>query len=153
MVNQTPTETFDILIVEDSSADADLLRMCLVATQLPLRVHRASDGAAALEYLHRAGYDENTPVPHLIFLDLNLPRKDGREVLRQIRSNPRYDRLPTIVLSTSNHGRDVDEAYALRANAYLAKPPDLEEFEEMIQCAVRFWLGFAKLPPRPTIFP
>jgi CheY-like chemotaxis protein len=130
-----------ILLVEDISADAILLREALVDAGLADHLEVARDGREALEILGRQG-----PLPQLVLLDLNLPRLSGQEVLDTIRADPRLDTMPVVVLSTSNSPADIDFAYAHRANAYVRKPNGFEALAAVARSLRDFWTRTASLP-------
>ncbi|MBD2576100.1 response regulator [Oscillatoria sp. FACHB-1406] len=141
-----PPRPIEILLVEDSISDAKLmakaLRQCKIATQ----IHRVRDGVEALDFLRQEGQYADCPLPHLILLDLNLPRKNGWEVLTEIKSDPRLRAIPAIVSSSSDDSRDILRAYQLHANSYVAKPTNLEQFRDLVRSLEDFWLTLAKLP-------
>ena len=110
-------------------------------------LHWAKDGVEALEFLQRRGKHQNAPRPDIILLDLNLPRKDGREVLEEIKTDDELKQIPVVVLTTSKAEEDVVRSYALHANCYVTKPVDLEKFIVVVQSIDRFWLTVVTLPP------
>jgi two-component system response regulator len=136
---------FRILLVEDNPADVRLTRLALSdANSTHLSV--AADGEQALSMLrHESGYHEE-PRPDLILLDLNLPKKHGHEVLAEIKGDPRLCSIPVVVFSTSRYHEDIDRSYRLQANAYVAKPRDLEDFLSTVRSCEAFWRGLAELP-------
>jgi CheY-like chemotaxis protein len=138
-----------ILVVEDNQSDIELLRYFMrAATDVELVV--ANDGEEALRML-RGESPSGTPLrPQLILLDLNLPRKDGREVLAEIKQDPALRHIPVVVLSTSDAARDVTQAYELQANCYLQKPASADEYLRTVRGIEDFWLTLAKLPPTPS---
>lgn len=138
----------EILLVEDSPADVRLTQEALKEARVRNRLHVAADGVEALEFLKREGRHGEAPRPDLILLDLNLPRKDGREVLREIKQFPDLKTIPVVVLTTSNAQRDILESYDLHAACYIQKPVDLDRFLEMVRMIDGFWLSVVKLPPR-----
>ncbi len=142
-----------ILLIEDDPAEAMLTQEALRETGLKIALFVVGDGEAATEFLRRGPGYENVPLPDVILLDLNLPRKHGREVLRDIKSNPALCSIPIIVVSNSRSREDVNEVYALKGNGYLAKPGDLLEFFAMIRSLVDFWLCKARLPSAPLLKP
>jgi two-component system, chemotaxis family, response regulator Rcp1 len=129
-----------ILLVEDNPGDVRLVRESLRECGLPHRLTVAMDGVEALERLHGAER------PDVILLDLNLPRKDGLEVLEEVKADPGLRSIPVVVLSSSDAQDDVAAAYALHANCYVTKPVDLDQFLEVVATIQRFWMGVAKLP-------
>lgn len=139
-------EAIDILLVEDNPGDVELTLEALREARLKNRVHVSPDGVAAMEFLRRQGEFADAPRPDLILLDLNMPRKDGREVLRDVKGDADLCRIPVVVLTTSDDERDVLDAYDLRANAYIVKPVDIEQFFRAIQALEGFWLAVVRLP-------
>lgn len=138
----------DILLVEDNNADVELTRQALREAQIPNRLHVAEDGVEAMEFLHRTAGHENVPRPDLIILDLNLPSKNGREVLREVKSDDRLKSIPVVVLTTSEDADDIRAVYLGHGNSYLCKPVDFDEFLKIMKTLESFWLEAAKLPPR-----
>jgi CheY-like chemotaxis protein len=136
----------DVLLVEDSAAEARLAREALRETRLPVQLHVASDGVQAMDFLRRQGPYQEAPRPHLVLLDLNLPRKDGREVLRDIKADDELRRIPVVVLTTSQAPTDIIRAYELYANCYIQKPLELDGFIEIVKSIQRYWLQMAELP-------
>ncbi len=139
-------DPIDILLVEDSPADVDLTREALEDAKVRNTLHVVSDGVAALEFLRREGDYADAPRPDLILLDLNLPKKDGREVLADIKADPSLRRIPVVVLTTSEAEQDIVRSYDLHANCYVTKPVDLEQFIAVIKSIESFWLVIVKLP-------
>jgi chemotaxis family two-component system response regulator Rcp1 len=137
----------EVLLVEDNPADADLTRETFEASKLRVNLAVASDGIKAMEYLHRLGRHVDAPFPDLILLDLNLPKKDGREVLAEIKADSRLKQIPVVVLTSSDAERDVVKGYALGANCYVTKPVDLKGFQTIVQAVEGFWFTVVKLPP------
>jgi CheY-like chemotaxis protein len=137
-----------ILIVEDNPADVRLTREAFAETPLRPTLHVARDGVEALAFLRREPPFADAPEPDMILLDLNLPRKDGRELLREIKGDPLLRRTPVVVLTTSRAPADVQQSYALHANCYLTKPVDLDGFLELVQRVEQFWLSTVTLPNR-----
>jgi CheY-like chemotaxis protein len=136
----------EILIIEDNPADVRLMQEALREIQPPIAVHFAADGDEALQFLNREGAFAEAPVPNLIFLDFNLPKADSRELLRQIKCDPRLRLIPIAVLTTSSSERDVRDAYDLHANCYLTKAADLDGFFRVIRSTAHFWLDVASRP-------
>lgn len=139
----------EILLVEDNPGDVDLTLEALEEAKLRNNVHVAEDGVVALEFLRREGRHSQAPTPDLILLDLNMPRKDGREVLQEIKEDPDLKRIPVVVLTTSEAEQDILDAYEYRANAYIVKPVDLDQFLGTIRTLEDFWLTVVRLPSRP----
>ena len=136
-----------ILLVEDNSGDARLTLEALKETTLYNQLQHVADGVEALAYLRREGRHAHAPRPDLILLDLNLPRKDGREVLAEIKADQELRRIPVVVLTTSQSEEDISIAYDLNANCYVAKPVDLDNFIKVVRIIEEFWLTIVKLPP------
>jgi chemotaxis family two-component system response regulator Rcp1 len=136
----------DILLVEDSPSDAHLMREVLGETKWLKHLHVVKDGVEALNFLHRQGKYEYAPRPALILLDLNLPKLDGKELLAAIKTDPHLQLIPVVVLTTSATPADILNSYKLHANSYIVKPLDLDDFIEVVQAIVHFWLGVATLP-------
>lgn len=136
---------YDILLVEDNPGDVRLIQEALEDSH-GLKLHVARDGVEALELFYGEGQEENQPSPAIIILDLNLPRKDGREVLEKLKSDPSKRMIPVIVFTTSNAQSDILKTYSLHANCYITKPTGLQQFIEVIQNIAAFWLGIVELP-------
>ena len=137
-----------VLLVEDEPTDVDLTEEALGQAGVRVTLQVASDGEAALEYLRRAGHEPGVPRPVLVLLDLNLPRKDGRMVLAEVRRDPSLRRIPIVVLTSSDSPRDVHDAYDLGANAYVTKSMDFHAFARSLRQLFDFWLDVAVLPRR-----
>lgn len=130
----------EILVVEDNAGDALLLLKCLESSKFPNRVTVVRDGSKATDFLKKTGNYSDVKRPDLVFLDLNLPRKDGRVVLREMKQDPDLKDIPVLVLTTSSWTRDIDDAYNFNANFYLIKPPDLEQFLASMKYVEDVWL-------------
>jgi chemotaxis family two-component system response regulator Rcp1 len=141
----------EILLVEDSPGDVRLTREALKDARMYINLHVASDGIEAMEFLNREGENADVPRPDLILLDLNLPRKDGRQVLEEIKHNPALMTIPIVVLTTSASEEDVLQSYRLHANCYISKPVDLDGFLKVIESIDNFWLSIVKLPHEPGL--
>jgi CheY-like chemotaxis protein len=137
-----------ILLVEDSPADVELTQQALLEAKVANEVSVVSDGKAAMEFVHRSGAYQDAPRPDLILLDLNLPKKDGRQVLKEIKSDPDLARIPIVVLTTSAADKDVLSSYDHHVNSYIRKPIRFEDFIEMVRSIDNYWLGFVSLPPQ-----
>jgi len=137
----------EILLVEDSPSDTELTVEALQEGKIYNRLTTVEDGVQALNYLLRREPYANAPRPDLILLDLNLPRKDGREVLAELKAHPDLKTIPVVVLTTSRADEDVLRAYSLHANCYILKPVDFRQFVEVIRQIENFWLSVVKLPP------
>lgn len=140
-------DVVEVLLVEDSPSDARLTREAFREGKIRNRLHVVSDGAEALAYLHRDGKFSDAARPDLILLDLNLPKMDGRELLRRIKTDPGLQSIPVVILTTSEAEEDVAKAYEYHANCYIRKPVDLNRFLEIIGLVENFWLTIVKLPP------
>ncbi|MBM4142376.1 MAG: response regulator [Lentisphaerae bacterium] len=136
----------DILLVEDNAGDADLVRIALKENKLCNTLHVVEDGVAAMAFLRKEPPYTKAPRPDMVLLDLNLPRKDGREVLAEIKADPDLKRIPVVVLTTSTQDEDILRAYNLNANCYVTKPVDFEQFEKVVQAIDSFWFGIVTLP-------
>jgi two-component system, chemotaxis family, response regulator Rcp1 len=146
MNGSDPRALIDILFVEDSPADIELALQALREAGARSRLFVVSDGEAAMAFLRREYPYSRSPRPDLILLDLNLPRKDGREVLAEVKGSEDLRRIPVVVLTGSPDDEDVGNAYALNANAYLKKPANLDELIETVKLIEAFWLSVASLP-------
>ena len=136
----------EVLLVDDNPADIDLTSEALVRSKRRLHISSVSDGAEAILFLRREGKYSEAPCPHLVVLDLNLPRKTGREVLSDVKTNSALAMIPVVVFSTSQAVSDIVGSYELGANCYLSKPSTLPDFLAAVQSMADFWLGFASLP-------
>jgi chemotaxis family two-component system response regulator Rcp1 len=143
----TRMQPIDILLVEDNPADADLVKEVLMDTQVASSVAAVGDGVEALEFLRQQGRYADARRPDLILLDLNLPRKDGQEVLEEIKGDPHLRYIPVVVMSMSAAQRDILNSYDRHANCYVTKPLDLDAFVELARSVEDFWLRTAQLPP------
>jgi two-component system, chemotaxis family, response regulator Rcp1 len=140
--------TVEILIVEDNAGDVRLAREGLTEWKLFNNLHVADDGVKALQFLRREGDYAAAPRPDLIMLDLNLPRKDGREVLKEIKEDEDLKSIPVVILTTSKAEEDTLKSYALHANCYVTKPLATEQFITVVQAIENFWFSIVKLPVR-----
>jgi two-component system, chemotaxis family, response regulator Rcp1 len=147
----TGMPAFEILLVEDSPGDVRLTREALKDAKMHINLHVASDGIEAMAFLNREGEYADVPRPDLILLDLNLPRKDGRQVLEEIKVNPALMTIPIVILTTSASEEDVLRSYRLHANCYISKPVDLDGFLKVIKSIDNFWLSIVKLPREPGL--
>jgi chemotaxis family two-component system response regulator Rcp1 len=138
-----------VLIVEDNPGDVRLMTEALRENGREYEITVAPDGAAATDYLFQRGPNGGRGVPDLIFLDLNLPKKSGREVLEEIKADEKLKTIPVVIFSTSSAPQDIRRAYELHANCYVTKPADLDELFQAIGCIEKFWLKAAKLPTAP----
>jgi len=138
----------EILLVEDSPSDTELTVEALREAKVRNHLSLVEDGVQAMDFLHRRGVFARAPRPDLIMLDLNLPRKDGREVLAEIKSDSALKSIPVVVLTTSKAEQDVLRAYNLHANCYITKPVDFEQFLKVVRSIESFWLFIVTLPPK-----
>ena len=143
---QTSKTGPEVLLVDDNPADTDLVREILGRCRHHSHVSSVSDGEEAISFLQRRGRYSEAPCPDLVILDLNLPRKDGRIVLKELKSDARFYKIPIVVFTTSQASSDITSCYALGANCYLRKPGNLPEYRAVVQSMADFWLGFATLP-------
>jgi chemotaxis family two-component system response regulator Rcp1 len=140
------TEPIEILLVEDNPGDARLAVEALKEGRVRNNLHHAKDGLEALDFLHRREGYAGVPHPDLILLDLNLPKKDGREVLLEVKADDELRLIPVVVLTTSAAEQDLVKSYGLHANAYIVKPLDLDQFIEVVHVIENFWFTVVKLP-------
>jgi CheY-like chemotaxis protein len=147
MPQGTSLKLFEILMVEDSPSDALITREALEYAKLLHRLHVVEDGVRALAFLRREGPYAQAPRPDLILLDLNLPRKDGREVLVDVKADDHLKTIPVVVLTTSRADEDILRAYGLHANCYITKPVDFVRFAEVVRAIEHFWFTVVTLPP------
>ena len=140
------THSIEILLVEDNPGDARLTIEAMREAKVRNRMHVVEDGVEAMEFLRRQGRFGDAPRPDLILLDLNLPKKDGREVLAEVKSDPDLKRIPIVVLTTSRAEEDVLRAYNLHANCYVTKPVDLAQFMKIVAQIDEFWVKVVTLP-------
>jgi CheY-like chemotaxis protein len=139
----------EILMVEDNPGDVRLTREALKGGKVANEMHVVTDGAAALDFLYRRPPYQKAPRPDMVLLDLNLPKKDGREVLSTMKSDPFLKTIPVVILTTSQAEEDVIRAYNLSCNCYVTKPVDFEQFTRIVQAIESFWLTIVTLPPHP----
>ncbi|MET0398611.1 MAG: response regulator [Longimicrobiaceae bacterium] len=147
MSDRTLSRPIDILLVEDNPGDVRLTREALREGKIRNNLHVARDGVEALAFLRREGEHADAPRPDVILLDLNLPRKSGREVLSEVKQDPALRQIPVVVLTSSNAEEDILRAYDLHANCYISKPVDLEQFIKVVRSIEDFWFTVVKLPP------
>ena len=137
----------EILLVEDNPGDVRLTREALKEGKVYNTLHWVKDGVEALDFLHKRGKHKDAPKADIILLDLNLPKKDGREVLQEIKGDDNLKRIPVVILTTSKAEEDVLKTYSLHANCYVTKPVDLEKFMVVVKSIDVFWLTVVTLPP------
>ncbi len=147
MTSKKNINNIEILLVEDSPADILITREAFQDARLMNTIHVVEDGVKALEFLRREGTYASAPRPDLILLDLNLPRKNGREVLAEIKEHDEFKAIPVIVLTTSNADEDILNAYNLHANCYVIKPVGFDNFLKAVQSIENFWFSIVVLPP------
>lgn len=140
-----PFSPIDILLVEDNPGDVELTQDALRRSKVATRVAVVNDGEDAMQYLQTSGGD-GQPTPDLVLLDLNLPRKDGMEVLREMKEDPKLRHIPVVILTTSEAERDILLSYRLGANCFISKPVDLDEFRKVVETIDDFWFTIVKLP-------
>jgi two-component system response regulator len=140
--------SLNILLIEDDPGDVELMREALQDTKLLLNLHVTGDGVEALAYLRREGVHADAPVPDLILLDLNLPKKDGHQVLKELKSDHKLKMLPVVVVATSSAEEDIVSCYTLGANCVVTKPVGLDEFIRLVHGISEFWLTIVRLPTR-----
>jgi CheY-like chemotaxis protein len=146
MTETSPLNVIDVLLVEDDEGDVLMTREAFAAHKIRNELHVTTDGEQALRFLRREGDYEHAPRPGLILLDLNLPRRDGREVLAEIKADPELRTIPVVVLTTSEAEEDILRSYSLYANAYVSKPVDFDRFVEVIRRIDDFFVTVVKLP-------
>jgi CheY-like chemotaxis protein len=136
----------EILLIEDNPGDVELVHEALQSGRVLNRISVTTDGEAALAFLNRASGFENAPRPDLILLDLNIPKKDGFEVLKEVKNHSDVSRVPVVILTSSQAERDILKSYNLRANCFISKPVDVDEFLDTVRSTGEFWLSIVKLP-------
>lgn len=146
MADTVSDDLLPILLVEDSPTDVMMTREAMEHYNVRNPLHVAEDGVEALAYLRREGRHRDAPRPGLIILDLNLPRKSGREVLQELKADPDLKLIPVVVLTTSKSEDDVAKSYGLHANCYITKPVDFTRFAEVVRSISEFWFGVVTLP-------
>ena len=142
-------QPIEVLLVEDSPGDVRLTQEALKDAKVHVSLQVARDGIEAMSFLKQEGEYANSPRPDLILLDLNLPKKDGREVLQEIKDSPTLKSIPVVILTTSSSNTDILRSYMLHANCYITKPVNLDGFLKVVKTIDGFWLSVVKLPPRP----
>lgn len=146
-MNHGNANPINILLIEDNPADIRLTQEVLKEGKINNVLNIATDGEEALCYLNKEGEFASSPTPDIILLDLNLPKKDGREVLSEIKSNPKLSQIPVIILTTSTAEKDIVTTYQHHANCYISKPVDFNQFIDVVRSIENFWLSIVKLPP------
>lgn len=145
---ETATKNVEILLVEDNPGDVRLTQEILNEGKVRNNLSVVENGVEALSFLRKEGKYENSPIPDLILLDLNLPKKDGREVLNDIKNDDKLINIPVVVLTTSQAEEDIEKVYNLNANCYVSKPVELNEFINVVKSIEDFWLSIVKLPSK-----
>jgi CheY-like chemotaxis protein len=144
----TISKPLEILIVEDNEGDVGLIEEVFEEAKIKTNIHVAEDGEEAVLYLRGEGKFFGSPRPDIIILDLNLPKKDGREVLREIKEDSSLKNIPVVVLTTSSNKKDIHGVYGLHANAYITKPLDFDQFIKVVESISNFWLEIVRLPSK-----
>ncbi|QWR78471.1 response regulator [Candidatus Magnetomonas plexicatena] len=142
------TKQIEVLLVEDDPGDIDLMVEGLQGSKVLVNLGIVGDGEEAMLYLRKVGKYAKNPTPDLILLDLNLPKKDGRDVLREIKTDDNLKHIPVIVITTSDAEQDIVKSYNLGANSYVTKPVGFEEFIKVVNTIEEFWFTIVKLPPK-----
>jgi chemotaxis family two-component system response regulator Rcp1 len=148
MNNEESNKTIEILLVEDNPADIRLAQEAFKDAKVRNILHTVGDGVEAMAFLRRQGKYADVARPDLILLDLNLPKKDGREVLAEIKTDERLKLIPVVILTVSKDEEDILKTYNLHANCYITKPIDFEQFMKVVKSIEEFWLTIVKLPPK-----
>ena len=151
MTELSQARPIEILLIEDSPTDAELCIEALRQAKVANRLHHVEDGVEAMQFLRREGQYAQAPRPDLIMLDLNLPRKDGREVLAELKQDANLKTIPVVVLTTSRAEQDVLRSYELHANCYITKPVDFQQFLAVIESIEQFWLTVVALPSKTQL--
>jgi CheY-like chemotaxis protein len=139
-------QTFDILLVEDDPGDAGLTRAALAQARILCKLHHVTDGVEALAFLRKQGGYGAVPTPHLVLLDLNMPRMGGRDVLAAMRADENLHKIPVVVLTTSDIEADIETSYELGANSFITKPVDIDQFIDAIKALGDYWFSIVRLP-------
>jgi CheY-like chemotaxis protein len=140
-------DPIEILLAEDNPGDVRLTEKAFEQGGVINNLHVVNDGVEAMQFLHSEGDYADTPRPDLILLDLNMPRKDGKEVLADVKSDPEFKRIPVVILTSSEAEEDIVRSYDLHANAYMTKPVDFDGFLDVVESIEQFWLSVVKRPP------
>jgi two-component system, chemotaxis family, response regulator Rcp1 len=144
---ENTTIPIEILLVEDSPGDVRLTKEALRESKLKNNLHVVGDGAEAMDFLYKKGKYADMPRPDLVLLDLNLPKKDGREVLAEIKADENLRAIPVVILTVSKSEEDIHKSYGLHANCYIVKPIDFYQFITVVKAIENFWFTIVKLPP------
>ncbi|MBW4565298.1 MAG: response regulator [Mojavia pulchra JT2-VF2] len=147
MIILSEVKPIEVLLVEDNPGDALLTRIALEDSKISVNLNVVEDGVEAMAFLRKQNKYAQVPHPDIVLLDLNLPKKDGREVLAEIKSDVNLKRIPVVVLTTSQAEEDILKAYNLAANCYITKPVDFDQFVRIVRSIENFWFAIVKLPP------
>lgn len=147
MSSKTLQRQINVLLVEDNPGDVELTHLALEESRLKVNLSVVDDGVAALDFLRKAGIYANAPLPDLLLLDLNLPKKSGHEVLAVIKQDKNLRRIPVVILTTSRAEEDILKSYNLYANCYITKPGSFEQLSRVIQSLEDYWFSIVQLPP------
>ncbi|BAY96783.1 two-component response regulator [Tolypothrix tenuis PCC 7101] len=147
MNNLSAVMPIEVLLVEDNPGDALLTRIALEDSKISVNLSVVEDGVEAMAFLRKQDRYAHVPHPDIVLLDLNLPKKDGREVLAEIKGDEHLRRIPVVVLTTSQAEEDIVKAYNLAANCYITKPVDFDQFVRIVRSIENFWFAVVKLPP------
>ena len=142
----TKVEPVEILLVEDNPVDVMITKKAFSAGRVSNNLHVAEDGEEAMDFLYKRGKYSSAPSPEIILLDLNLPKKDGREILAEVKADPSLRRIPIVILTTSQDKEDIWRSYNLQANCFITKPVDMEQFTKALECLGEFWFSVVRLP-------
>lgn len=148
MRTRTMSKSVEILLVEDSKGDVGLIEEVFEDAKIGNTLHIVEDGEEAIAFLRGEGQFSESPRPDIILLDLNLPKKDGREVLEEVKSDDELKNIPVVILTTSKAEEDILKSYNLHANAYITKPVDFDQFIKVVKSIESFWLEIVKLPSK-----
>ncbi len=136
----------EILLVEDNPVDVMITKNAFSTARMYCHVHVAEDGEEAMDFLYKRGKHSSAPLPDVILLDLNLPKKDGREILADVKADPDLRQIPVVILTTSEDPQDIWKTYDLQANCFVTKPVDMEQFTKALECLGEFWFTLVRLP-------
>jgi two-component system, chemotaxis family, response regulator Rcp1 len=145
---ETEMQPVDILLVEDNPVDVLMTKEAFNSGRVCNHLHVVEDGEEAMDFLYKRGKYASAPSPEIILLDLNLPRKDGREVLTEIKGDPSLRHIPVMILTTSASREDIWRSYDLQANCFITKPVDMEQFTKALECLGEFWFSVVRLPKK-----
>jgi CheY-like chemotaxis protein len=146
MAAGTKVEPVEILLVEDNPVDVMITKKAFSAGRVSNNLHVAEDGEEAMDFLYKRGKYSSAPSPEIILLDLNLPKKDGREILAEVKADPSLRRIPIVILTTSQDKEDIWRSYNLQASCFITKPVDMEQFTKVLECLGEFWFSVVRLP-------